>query len=152
MSAAEQDYEKEKLNERIAKLSGGVAVIQVGAQTEIELKEKKLRVEDALNATKAAVEEGIVVGGGCTLLRLASKVDAIKATLANDEEKVGADIVKRALSYPLKLIAKNAGVNGNVVSEKVLSNDDTRYGYNAATGKYEDLMSAGIIDPTKVIY
>ncbi|PQQ04091.1 hypothetical protein Pyn_23885 [Prunus yedoensis var. nudiflora] len=115
----------------IAKLSGGVAVIQVGAQTETELKEKKLRVEDALNATKAAVEEGIVVGGGCTLLRLASKVDAIKDTLDNDEEKiylvcsrlepygklqVGADIVKRALSYPLKLIAKNAGVNGIVMT------------------------------------
>uniref|UniRef100_A0A1J3G8E1 Chaperonin 60 subunit beta 1, chloroplastic n=1 Tax=Noccaea caerulescens TaxID=107243 RepID=A0A1J3G8E1_NOCCA len=148
---AEQDYEKEKLNERIAKLSGGVAVIQVGAQTETELKEKKLRVEDALNATKAAVEEGIVVGGGCTLLRLASKVDAIKATLENDEEKVGAEIVKRALSYPLKLIAKNAGVNGSVVSEKVLSNDNVKFGYNAATGKYEDLMAAGIIDPTKVV-
>ncbi|KAL7612651.1 hypothetical protein Lser_V15G06361 [Lactuca serriola] len=151
IEAAEQDYEKEKLNERIAKLSGGVAVIQVGAQTETELKEKKLRVEDALNATKAAVEEGIVVGGGCTLLRLASKVDAIKETLDNDEEKVGADIVKRALSYPLKLIAKNAGVNGSVVSEKVLANDNARYGYNAATDKYEDLMSAGIIDPTKVV-
>ncbi|KAF1881091.1 hypothetical protein Lal_00023124 [Lupinus albus] len=151
IEAAEQDYEKEKLNERIAKLSGGVAVIQVGAQTETELKEKKLRVEDALNATKAAVEEGIVVGGGCTLLRLASKVDAIKDTLDNDEEKVGADIVKRALSYPLKLIAKNAGVNGSVVSEKVLSNDNPKYGYNAATGKYEDLMAAGIIDPTKVV-
>ncbi|CAH1436507.1 unnamed protein product [Lactuca virosa] len=151
IEAAEQDYEKEKLNERIAKLLGGVAVIQVGAQTETELKEKKLRVEDALNATKAAVEEGIVVGGGCTLLRLASKVDAIKETLDNDEEKVGADIVKRALSYPLKLIAKNAGVNGSVVSEKVLANDNARYGYNAATDKYEDLMSAGIIDPTKVV-
>ncbi|GJY45448.1 RuBisCO large subunit-binding protein subunit beta, chloroplastic [Tanacetum coccineum] len=161
IEVAEQDYEKEKLNERIAKLSGGVAflkklsggvaVIQVGAQTETELKEKKLRVEDALNATKAAVEEGIVVGGGCTLLRLASKVDAIKETLANDEEKVGADIVKRALSYPLKLIAKNAGVNGSVVSERVLANDDPRFGYNAATDKYEDLMSAGIIDPTKVV-
>ncbi|KAK8575664.1 hypothetical protein V6N12_063332 [Hibiscus sabdariffa] len=151
IEAAEQDYEKEKLNERIAKLSGGVAVIQVGAQTETELKEKKLRVEDALNATKAAVEEGIVVGGGCTLLRLASKVDAIKDSLDNDEEKVGADIVKRALSYPLKLIAKNAGVNGSVVSEKVLSEDNPRYGFNAATGKYEDLMSAGIIDPTKVV-
>ncbi|PQP93767.1 hypothetical protein Pyn_09977 [Prunus yedoensis var. nudiflora] len=120
IEAAEQDYEREKLNERIAKLSGGVAVIQVGgAQTETELKEKKLRVEDALNATKAAVEEGIVVGGGCTLLRLASKVDAIKDALDNDEEKVGADVVKRALSYPLKLIAKNAGVNGSVVSEKI---------------------------------
>ncbi|XP_010671843.2 ruBisCO large subunit-binding protein subunit beta, chloroplastic [Beta vulgaris subsp. vulgaris] len=151
IEVAEQEYEKEKLNERIAKLSGGVAVIQVGAQTETELKEKKLRVEDALNATKAAVEEGIVVGGGCTLLRLSSKVDAIKDQLENVEEKVGADIVKRALSYPLKLIAKNAGVNGSVVSEKVLSNDNTRYGYNAATGQYEDLMSAGIIDPTKVV-
>ncbi|XP_073139035.1 ruBisCO large subunit-binding protein subunit beta, chloroplastic-like [Henckelia pumila] len=151
IEAADQDYEKEKLNERIAKLSGGVAVIQVGAQTETELKEKKLRVEDALNATKAAVEEGIVVGGGCTLLRLASKVDGIKETFENDEEKVGADIVKRALSYPLKLIAKNAGVNGSVVSEKVLSSDNPKYGYNAATGQYEDLMAAGIIDPTKVV-
>ncbi|KAJ3690910.1 hypothetical protein LUZ61_020074 [Rhynchospora tenuis] len=148
---AEQEYEKEKLNERIAKLSGGVAVIQVGAQTETELKEKKLRVEDALNATKAAVEEGIVVGGGCTLLRLASKVDAIKDTLENEEQKVGADIVKRALSYPLKLIAKNAGVNGSVVMEKVLASDNFKYGYNAGTGKYEDLMAAGIIDPTKVV-
>lgn len=151
IEVAEQDYEKEKLNERIAKLSGGVAVIQVGAQTETELKEKKLRVEDALNATKAAVEEGIVVGGGCTLLRLSSKVDAIRDKLDNDEEKVGADIVKRALSYPLKLIAKNAGVNGSVVSEKVLSSDNPRYGYNAATGQYEDLMASGIIDPTKVV-
>ncbi|TYH70819.1 hypothetical protein ES332_D05G143000v1 [Gossypium tomentosum] len=151
VEAADQEYEKEKLNERIAKLSGGVAVIQVGAQTETELKEKKLRVEDALNATKAAVEEGIVVGGGCTLLRLAAKVDAIKETLDNDEQKVGADIVKRALSYPMKLIAKNAGVNGSVVIEKVLSNDNPSYGYNAATGKYEDLMAAGIIDPTKVV-
>ncbi|KAL0696433.1 hypothetical protein Bca4012_063613 [Brassica carinata] len=145
-------------------------LIEVGAQKELELKEKKLRVEDALNATKvsfiaeelfaykvkytdqdAAVEEGIVIGGGCTLLRLASKVDAIKATLDNDEEKVGADIVKRSLSYPLKLIAKNAGVNGSVVSEKVLSNKNVKFGYNAATGKYKDLMAAEIIDPTKVV-
>ncbi|KAH9740503.1 Chaperonin 60 subunit beta 3 [Citrus sinensis] len=148
---AEQDYEREKLNERIAKLSGGVAVIQVGAQTETELKEKKLRVEDALNATKAAVEEGIVVGGGCTLLRLSSKVDAIKETLDNDEEKVMCCINFKilALCYPLKLIAKNAGVNGSVVSEKVY--DNHKYGYNAATGNYEDLMAAGIIDPTKVV-
>ncbi|CAD6341988.1 unnamed protein product [Miscanthus lutarioriparius] len=144
LEATEQEYEKEKLNERIAKLSGGVAVIQVGAQTETELKEKKLRVEDALNATKAAVEEGIVVGGGCTLLRLASKVDAIIETLENDEQK-------KSLSYPLKLITKNAGVNGSVVTEKVLANENFRYGYNAATGKYEDLMAAGIIDPTKVV-
>ncbi|MCD7461834.1 Chaperonin 60 subunit beta 2, chloroplastic [Datura stramonium] len=125
IEAADQDYQKEKLNERIAKLSGGVAVIQ------------------------AAVEEGIVVGGGCTLLRLAAKVDAIKDTLANDEEKVGA--IKRASSYPLKLIAKIAGVNGSIVSEKVLSNDNPKVGYNAATGNYEDLMAAGIIDPTKVV-
>ncbi|KNA12027.1 hypothetical protein SOVF_129600 [Spinacia oleracea] len=144
-------YEKGKLNERVAKLTSGVAVIQVGARTETELKERKLRVEDALCATKAAVEEGIVVGGGCTLLRLSTKVDAIKATLGNAEQKLGADIVKRALSYPLDLIAKNAGVNGAVVIEKVLSNDDPRFGYNAATGKYEDLMAAGIIDPAKVV-
>jgi chaperonin GroEL len=100
---------------------------------------------------QAAVEEGIVVGGGCALLRLSSKVDAIKDTLENYEQKVGADIVKRALSYPMKLIAKNAGVNGSVVVEKVLSNDNSSFGYNAATGVYEDLMAAGIIDPTKVV-
>jgi len=151
MEDTEQDYEKEKLQERIARLSGGVAIIQVGAQTETELKEKKLRVEDALNATKAAVEEGIVVGGGCTLLRLAEKVDEIKATLENDEQRIGADIVKRALSYPLKLIAKNAGVNGSIVVEKVRTNPNKDYGYNAATGEYDDLMKAGIIDPAKVV-
>lgn len=147
----DSNYEKDKLNERIAKLSSGVAVIQVGAQSETELKERMLRVEDALCATKAAVEEGIVVGGGCTLLRLSTKVDAIRERLENNEQKLGADIVKRALSYPLDLIAKNAGVNGAVVIEKVLSNDDQNFGYNAATGKYEDLMAAGIIDPTKVV-
>jgi len=147
----EAEYEKEKLNERIARLSGGVAVIQVGAQTETELKEKKLRVEDALNATKAAVEEGIVTGGGCTLLRLADCVDAFKATLTDDEQKVGADIVKRALPYSLKLIANNAGDNGSVVMQRVLEDPNPNFGYNAATGKYEDLMKAGIIDPAKVV-
>ena len=146
----DQQYEQEKLNERVARLSGGVAVIQVGAQTETELKEKKLRVEDALNATKAAVEEGIVIGGGCTMLKLAAKVDAIKETLPNDEQKMGADIVKRALQYPIKLIAQNAGMNGAVVSENVMSNGDSTYGYNAANGQYGDLMEWGIIDPTKV--
>ncbi|KAF6151626.1 hypothetical protein GIB67_030526 [Kingdonia uniflora] len=125
---------------------------KVEAQTETELKEKKLRVEDALNATTAAIEEGIVVGGGCTLLRLAIKVDAIKLTLDNDEQMVGADIVKRALSYPLKLIAKNVGDNGSDVMEKVLSSDNFKYGYNTATGKYKDLMVVGIIDPTKVCW
>lgn len=151
IETAEQDYEREKLNERIAKLSGGVAIIQVGAQTETELKEKKLRVEDALNATKAAVEEGIVVGGGTALLRLSLKVDAIRDGLDNAEQKVGADIVKRALTYPMKLIAKNAGVNGSVVVEKVKANDNINFGYNAGTGVYEDLMAAGIIDPSKVV-
>ncbi|KAK9814875.1 hypothetical protein WJX73_001012 [Symbiochloris irregularis] len=147
----EQDYEREKLNERVARLSGGVAIIQVGAQTETELKEKKLRVEDALNATKAAVEEGIVIGGGCTLLRLAQKVDAIKQTLQIDEQRIGAEIVRRALGAPLKLIANNAGINGAVVMSKVLEQTDPNIGFNAATGQYEDLLKAGIIDPTKVV-
>ncbi|KAK9839442.1 hypothetical protein WJX81_002450 [Elliptochloris bilobata] len=151
IAETEQDYEREKLNERVARLSGGVAIIQVGAQTETELKEKKLRVEDALNATKAAVEEGIVIGGGCTLLKLAQAVEGVKAGLDNDEQKVGAEIVKRALGYPLKLIASNAGVNGSVVMQKVMDQADKNIGYNAATGAYEDLMAAGIIDPTKVV-
>ncbi|TYI74706.1 hypothetical protein E1A91_D07G221400v1, partial [Gossypium mustelinum] len=114
---AEQDYEKEKLNERIAKLSGGVSVVQVGTQTEIELKEKKVRVEDALNATKAAVEEGIVVGGGCTFLRLASKVDAIKYSLDNNEEKVGADIVVRCCLEHATSVAKTFLMSDCVVVE-----------------------------------
>ena len=151
IESTEADYEKEKLNERAARLSGGVAIIQVGAQTETELKEKKLRVEDALNATKAAVEEGIVIGGGCTLLKLAAAVDEIKDTLDNDEQKLGADIIKRALSYPMRLIASNAGVNGSVTVEKVMNAKDPNFGYNAASGAFENLMETGIIDPTKVI-
>ncbi|KAF6171731.1 hypothetical protein GIB67_007252, partial [Kingdonia uniflora] len=119
---------------------------------EHKLKEKKLRVEDALNATKAAVEEGIVVGGDCTLLRLAAKVDAIKLSFDNDEQKVGVDIVKRALSYPLKLIAKNVVTMGVLSWERVLSCGNFKYGYNVVTGKYEDLITAGIIDPTKLSY
>ena len=151
IEGTEAEYEKEKLNERAARLSGGVAIIQVGAQTETELKEKKLRVEDALNATKAAVEEGIVIGGGCTLLKLAAAVDDIKATLPNEEQKLGADIIKRALKYPMRLIASNAGDNGSVVVERVTTDANPDFGYNAATGKFEDLMVNGIIDPTKVI-
>lgn len=147
----EQEYEKEKLNERIARLSGGVAVIQVGAQTETELKEKKLRVEDALNATKAAVEEGIVTGGGCTLLRLSGKIDSFKDTLVNDEQRMGADVVRRALPYSLKLIASNAGDNGSVVMQKILESSSDSFGYNAANGEFCDLLEAGIIDPTKVV-
>ena len=151
IEGTEAEYEREKLSERVARLSGGVAIIQVGAQTETELKEKKLRVEDALNATKAAVEEGIVIGGGCTLLKLAGRVDAIKAELKNDEQRVGADIVKRALGYPLRLIAQNAGVNGSVIMQRVVDAGDDNVGYNAATDTLEDLMKAGIIDPTKVV-
>jgi chaperonin GroEL len=153
-AATEQEYEREKLNERIARLSGGVAVIQVGAQTETELKEKKLRVEDALNATKAAVEEGIVIGGGCTLLKLADRVDAIKATLENDEQRVGAEIVRKALAYPLKLVASNAGAIGSVVMQRVIEESKTKpqFGWNAATDKYsDDLLQEGVVDPTKVI-
>uniref|UniRef100_A0A6N2N6Q5 RuBisCO large subunit-binding protein subunit beta, chloroplastic n=1 Tax=Salix viminalis TaxID=40686 RepID=A0A6N2N6Q5_SALVM len=134
----EEKFQKKILNERIARLSGGIAILQVGAQTQVELKDKLLRIEDALNATKAAIEEGVVVGGGCCLLRLSTKI--------------GAEIFKRALSYPARLIAKNAGVNGNVVINQVLSNADITYGYNAATDTYEDLITAGIIDPTKMLF
>jgi len=151
IEGTEAEYEREKLSERVARLSGGVAIIQVGAQTETELKEKKLRVEDALNATKAAVEEGIVIGGGCTLLKLAGRVEGIKAQLKNDEQRVGADIVKRALGYPLRLIAQNAGVNGSVIMQRVVDAENDNVGYNAATDTLEDLMKAGIIDPTKVV-
>ncbi|CAL2232058.1 unnamed protein product [Prunus armeniaca] len=147
----EEEFQKKILNERIARLSGGVAILQVGAQTQVELKDKQLRIEDALNATKAAIEEGVVVGGGCSLLRLSQKVDGIKELLDNEEQKIGAEIFKRALSYPVKLISKNAGVNGNVVVEKILSNDNMGYGYNAAKDCYEDLMKAGIMDPSKVV-
>ncbi|XP_021815084.1 chaperonin 60 subunit beta 4, chloroplastic isoform X1 [Prunus avium] len=147
----EEEFQKKILNERIARLSGRIAILQVGAQTQVELKDKQLRIEDALNATKAAIEEGVVVGGGCSLLRLSKKVDGIKELLDNEEQRIGAEIFKRALSYPAKLIAKNAGVNGNVVVEKILSNDNMGYGYNAAKDCYEDLMKAGIMDPSKVV-
>ncbi|XP_062149913.1 chaperonin 60 subunit beta 4, chloroplastic [Alnus glutinosa] len=147
----EENFQKKILNERIARLSAGIAILQVGAQTQVELKDKQLRIEDALNATKAAIEEGVVVGGGCTLLRLSTTIDGIKRVLDNEEQKIGAEIFKRALRYPARLIAKNAGVNGNVVIEKVLSNDNINYGYNAARDRYEDLMKAGIMDPSKVV-
>ncbi|KDP31429.1 hypothetical protein JCGZ_11805 [Jatropha curcas] len=148
---SEEKFQRKILNERIARLSGGIAILQVGAQTEVELKDKQLRIEDALNATKAAIEEGVVIGGGCSLLRLSTKVDGIKEFLDDEEQKIGAEIFKRALSYPTRLIAKNAGVNGNIVINQILSNDNPRYGYNAARDRYEDLISAGIIDPTKVV-
>jgi chaperonin GroEL len=142
----DSDYDKEKLQERLAKLAGGVAVINVGAATETEMKEKKARVEDALHATRAAVEEGIVPGGGVALLRASTVIDSLK--LKNDE-KVGAQIVKRALEEPLRQLAVNAGDEGSVVVQRVLE-EKASVGYNAETGKFEDMVEAGIIDPKKV--
>jgi len=143
------DYDKEKLQERLAKLVGGVAIIQVGAATETELKEKKARVEDALHATRAAVEEGIVPGGGVALVRAIPAVDALIKTLIGDE-KTGAQIVRRSLEEPLRQIVANAGEEGAVVVGKVLASKEPNFGYNAETGVYEDLVKAGVIDPTKV--
>ncbi len=142
----DSDYDKEKLQERLAKLAGGVAVINVGAATETEMKEKKARVEDALHATRAAVEEGIVPGGGVALLRASRVIDGLKL---QGDEKIGAQIVKRAVEEPLRQIAANAGVEGSVVVNRVLS-EKGNIGYNAATGEYEDLVAAGVIDPKKV--
>jgi len=141
------DYDKEKLQERLAKLAGGVAVINVGAATETEMKEKKHRVEDALSATRAAVEEGIVVGGGVALIRAAKVLDSIKAS--NEDEARGIKIIRESLSVPSKKIADNAGVEGSVVVEKI-SDGKGNFGFNADTLEYEDLVKAGIIDPTKV--
>src|SRR5487761_2356367 len=143
------DYDKEKLQERLAKLVGGVAIIKVGAATETELKEKKARVEDALHATRAAVEEGIVPGGGVALVRAIPTVDALIKTLDGDE-KIGAQIVRRSLEEPLRQIVANAGEEGAVVVAKVLESKDQHFGYNAATGNFENLVKAGVIDPTKV--
>ena len=143
------DYDKEKLQERLAKLVGGVAIIKVGAATETELKEKKARVEDALHATRAAVEEGIVPGGGVALVRAIPAVDELIKTLEGDE-KIGAQIVRRSLEEPLRQIVANAGEEGAVVVAKVLESKEQHFGYNAQTGKFEDLVKAGVIDPTKV--
>ena len=141
------DYDKEKLQERLAKLSGGVAIINVGAATETELKEKKARVEDALHATRAAVEEGIVPGGGVALIRAQSALDKIKGT---EDEKIGVEIVRRALEEPIRMIVQNAGAEGSIVVARVKESKDKNFGYNAATDTYEDLVKAGVIDPTKV--
>jgi chaperonin GroEL len=142
------DYDQEKLQERLAKLAGGVAVINVGAATETEMKEKKARVEDALHATRAAIEEGIVPGGGVALLR--SQPTLQKLSLEDADEKVGADIVRRALEEPTRCIATNAGVEGAIVVENIRKSKQKNYGYNAQTDTYEDLVTAGVIDPTKV--
>jgi chaperonin GroEL len=141
------DYDREKLQERLAKLSGGVAIINVGAATETELKEKKARVEDALHATRAAVEEGVVPGGGVALIRAQSALDRIRGT---EDEKTGVEIVRRALEEPIRLIAQNAGAEGSIVVAKVRESKDRNFGYNAQTDAYEDLVKAGVIDPTKV--
>ena len=146
---ATSDYDKEKLQERLAKLSGGVAVIKVGAATEVEMKEKKLRIEDALNAAKAAVEEGIVAGGGTAPLHTTAAVDAVIDALEGDE-RTGARIVRKALEAPLRQIAANAGLEGSVIIDKIMSGSDANYGFDAQKEVYGDMIKAGIVDPTKV--
>ncbi|MFQ5751917.1 MAG: chaperonin GroEL [bacterium] len=141
------DYDKEKLQERLAKLAGGVAVLKVGAATEVEMKEKKARVEDALHATRAAVEEGIVPGGGVALVRSIKALDSLKL---EGDEKVGVDIVRRALEEPLRQIANNAGQEGSIVVNKVIDNSDVNFGFNAETDSYGDMLKDGVVDPTKV--
>ncbi len=143
------DYDREKLQERLAKLAGGVAVIKVGGATEVEVKERKDRVDDALNATRAAVEEGIVSGGGLALLKAASALDKVKT--ANADQKAGVDIVRRALETPIRTIANNAGVDGSVIVGKLKENKSASEGYDAQTDKFVDMFKAGIIDPTKVV-
>jgi chaperonin GroEL len=145
----DSEYDKEKFQERLAKLSGGVAVISVGAETEADMKQKKARVEDALHATRAAVEEGILPGGGVALLRCTDAVSKIVSSLSGDE-KTGADIILRALEAPLRQIADNAGIDGSVVADEVRQKPVTM-GYDANKGKYVDMLSAGIIDPVKVV-
>jgi chaperonin GroEL len=141
------DYDKEKLQERLAKLVGGVAVIKVGAATETELKEKKARVEDAMHATRAAVEEGIVPGGGVALIRCIAVLDKLKL---HEDEAIGVNIVKRALEEPMRQIALNAGHEGAVVVGRVRESKDENFGFNAETGEYGDMVKAGVIDPAKV--
>jgi chaperonin GroEL len=143
------DYDREKLQERLAKLAGGVAVIRVGGATEVEVKERKDRVDDAMHATRAAVEEGIVPGGGVALLRATEALKRLKTD--NDEQRIGIDIVRRALSVPARLIAINAGEDGSVVVGKIMDKDEYGFGYDAQTGAYGDLVKKGIIDPTKVV-
>jgi chaperonin GroEL len=142
------DYDREKLQERLAKLAGGVAVINVGAATESEMKEKKARVEDALHATRAAVEEGIVPGGGVALVRAQKALKGLK--LSESDEQIGVDIIRRSLEEPMRMIVQNAGGEGSIVVEKIRQSKETNYGYNALTDEYEDLVAAGVIDPTKV--
>ena len=143
------DYDKEKLQERLAKLAGGVAVVRVGGSTEVEVKEKKDRVDDALNATRAAVEEGVVAGGGVALLKASKALDGLKGE--NDDQNAGIAIIRRALQAPLRQIVENAGVEGSVVVGKIMENADANYGFNAQTEEYGDLVAQGVIDPAKVV-
>jgi chaperonin GroEL len=143
------DYDREKLQERLAKLAGGVAVLRVGGATEVEVKERKDRVDDALNATRAAVEEGIVPGGGVALLRAGSALDNLK--YANEDQKAGINIVRKAIQTPARTIAENAGEDGAVIAGKILENKSYNFGYNAQTGEYGDLVGQGVIDPVKVV-
>jgi chaperonin GroEL len=147
IEATSSDYDREKLQERLAKLDGGVAVIKVGAATETEMKERRARVEDALHATRAAAEEGIVPGGGVTLIRAAKTLDSLEVPV---DQKMGVDIIRRAVEEPLRQISKNAGIDGSIVVLKVKESEGN-FGYNAATGEYGDLIAAGVIDPTKVV-
>jgi len=143
------EYDKEKLAERLAKLAGGVAVIKVGGATEVEVKERKDRVDDAMHATRAAVEEGVVAGGGVALLYAIKALEKVK--FDNDDQKVGIDIIRRALQAPVRQIAENAGVDGAVIAGKLLEQKNTNWGYNAQTGEFADLVKAGVIDPAKVV-
>lgn len=145
---ATSDYDKEKLKERLARLAGGVAVIKVGAATEMEMKNKKYKIEDALNATRAAIQEGIVAGGGTSLVKLIGELE--HADYADEDERIGMLIIAEAIQYPVKQIANNAGYKGDWVVEEVKKNKDFNYGFNAATGEFVDLLAAGIIDPAKV--
>jgi chaperonin GroEL len=143
------DYDREKLQERLAKLAGGVAVIRVGGATEVEVKERKDRVEDAMNSTRAAVEEGIVPGGGCALLKAVKALD--KVAPDNDDQRVGVEIVRKAIVVPVKQIAENAGADGSIVAGKLSDSNDKNFGFDAQSGKYDDMIKSGIIDPAKVV-
>ena len=149
ISQTTSDYDREKLQERLGKLSGGVAVIKVGGASEVEVKEKKDRIDDALHATRAAVKEGIVAGGGTALLYATKALENVKTD--NQDQNVGIDIIRRALQAPLRQIAENAGVDGAVVAGKLLESKDYNYGYNAAAGEYTDMIKSGIVDPTMVV-
>jgi chaperonin GroEL len=149
IEASSSDYDREKLEERLAKLAGGVAQINVGAATEVEMKEKKARVEDALHASRAAVEEGILPGGGVAILRARAALDALRKKASGDE-RVGIDIVSRAVSAPIKQIAANCGLDGSVIASKVEESTETNFGFNALTHEYGDLVAMGVIVPTKV--